>query len=217
MLPGYVEGVWNAQDIHIDLARLTQMAGARLIAAAATRLAADDRLVHIQARPPVHFDILSVNVGGAPDLNAIQGAADHCIPVKPIGRFRSQLAALTAREYPQQLAIIGGGAAGCELALALSKRWQDATGRRPEITIFARGARLVPEMPSRAARLIFEALTRIGATVHCGRAVTSVEAGGLQLQDGSRHEFGACFLVTSVAAPQWIADSGLDLCEHGFL
>ena len=72
-------------------------------------------------------------------------------------------------------------------------------------------------MPARAARLIFEALTRIGATVHCGRAVTSVEAGGLQLQDGSRHEFGACFLVTSVAAPQWIADSGLDLDEHGFL
>ena len=217
MLPGYVEGVWKAQDIHIDLARLTQMAGARLIVAAATRLAVDDRLVHVETRPPVHFDILSVNVGGAPDLNAIQGAADHCIPVKPIGRFRSQLAALTARGYPQQLAIIGGGAAGCELALALSKQWQDATGRRPEITIFARGARLVPEMPARAARLIFEALTRIGATVHCGRAVTSVEAGSLQLQDGSRHEFGACFLVTSVAAPQWIADSGLDLDEHGFL
>ena len=217
MLPGYVEGVWKAQDIHIDLARLTQMAGARLIVAAATRLAVDDRLVHVETRPPVHFDILSVNVGGAPDLNAIQGAADHCIPVKPIGRFRSQLAALTARGYPQQLAIIGGGAAGCELALALSKQWQDATGRRPEITIFARGARLVPEMPARAARLIFEALTRIGATVHCGRAVTSVEAGGLQLQDGSRHEFGACFLVTSVAAPQWIANSGLDLDERGFL
>ena len=217
MLPGFVEGVWSEQDIHIDLARLAQMAGARLIVTAATRLAVDDRQVHIAGRPPAHFDMLSVNVGGAPDLNAIVGAAENCIPVKPIGRFRSQLAKLTAKGHPQRIAIIGGGAAGCELALALSRRWRDATGQRPEITVFMRGARLVPEMPARAARLIFEALTEIGATVHCGHAVTNVEAGRLRLENGDRHEFGACFLVTPVAPPQWIADSGLDLDERGFL
>lgn len=217
MLPGFVEGVWTAQDIHIDLARLSQMAGARFITAAATHLAVDDRLVHMHDRPPAYFDILSVNVGGAPDLTAIDGAAENCIPVKPIGRFRAQLARLTEREHPQRLAIIGGGAAGCELALALSRRWQTATGKRPEIAIFARGARLVPEMPARAARLIFEALTNAGATVHCGQAVTKVETDNLWLQDGTRHEFGACFLVTAVAPPRWIAASGLDLDERGFL
>ena len=217
MLPGFVEGVWTAQDLHIDLARLSQMAGARLIAAPATHLAVNDRLVHIEGRPPAHFDILSVNIGGAPDLTAIEGATENCIPVKPIGRFRAQLASLTARGYPQRIAIIGGGAAGCELALALSKRWQNATGKRPEIAIFARGARLVPEMPARAARLIFEALTSAGATVHCGQPVTKVETGSLRLEDGTNHEFGACFLVTAVTPPRWIATSGLDLDGRGFL
>ena len=217
MLPGFVEGVWTAQDIHIDLARLAQMAGARLITAPATHLAVNDRQVQIEGRPPVHFDILSVNVGGAPNLNAIDGAAQNCIPVKPIGRFRSQLASLTENGYPQRIAIIGGGAAGCELALALSKRWHDATGRLPDIAIFTRGARLVPEMPSRAARLIFEALTGIGAAVHCGHAVTAVEETRLQLENGSHHEFDTCFLVTPVAPPDWIAGSGLDRDKHGFV
>ena len=31
MLPGFVEGKWSDQDFHIDLARLAQMANARLI------------------------------------------------------------------------------------------------------------------------------------------------------------------------------------------
>ena len=217
MLPGLVEGIWTEQDIHIDLARLAQMAGIRLITAPATRLDADNHLVHVEGRPPVHFDLLSINVGGAPDLETINGASENCIPVKPIGRFRAQLAALTEKGYPQRIAIIGGGAAGCELSLALSRRWQTATGQRPEMAIFTRSARLVPEMPTRAARLMFEALTRIGATVHCGRAVTDVDAGSLQLDDNSRHEFDVCFLVTPVAPPRWVANSGLDVDDRGFL
>ena len=31
MLPGFVEGAWTEADIHIDLAKLASMAGARLV------------------------------------------------------------------------------------------------------------------------------------------------------------------------------------------
>ena len=217
MLPGFVEGVWSAQDIHIDLARLAQMAGARFINKTVEHIDADAQLIHLKNRPPSTFDVLSLNIGGEPDLNAIDGAAEHCIPVKPIGRFRNRLEALIATGYVGRLAIIGGGAAGCELALALSKRWLDATGTRPQINIFTRSARLVPEMPARAARLIFNALSAAGISVHCGQSVTGVMANELYLEDGSRHGFDVSFLVTAVAPPAWLANTGLTLDERGFV
>ena len=99
------------------------------------------------------FDVLSVNIGGEPNVKAIPGAASHCIPVKPISNLRDRLYALTAMGHPERLAVISSGT-GCELALALSRQWLDATGKRPRITIFARSARLVPEHPVRAARLL---------------------------------------------------------------
>ena len=217
MLPGFVEGVWPAADIHIDLARLAQMAGARFVHTPITGIDATAQMVHLEGRPPLAFDILSLNIGGEPDLQAIDGAADHCIPVKPISRFRARLEALTANRHPGRLAIIGGGAAGCELALALSKRWLAATGTRPQIDIFTRSARLVPEMPARAARLIFEALSAVGATVHCGQSVTGVMRDELYLDTGARHAFDSCFLVTAVAPPAWLADTGLALDDRGFV
>lgn len=217
MLPGFVEGAWSAPEIHIDLARLAQMAGARFITEAVTRIDADAQLLHLENRPPLPFDVLSLNIGGEPDLTAIDGAADHCIPVKPIGRFRNRLDALTATGHPGRLAVIGGGAAGCELALALSRRWLDATGKRPQITIYTRSARLVPEMPARAARLIFTSLTAAGIAVHCGQSVTGITANELSLEDGSRHEFDVGFLVTAVAPPAWLANTGLTLDERGFV
>lgn len=217
MLPGFVEGVWSAPDIHIDLARLAQMAGARFITEAVTGIDADAQLINLENRPPLPFDVLSLNIGGEPDLNTIDGAAEHCIPVKPIGRFRNRLEDLTATGHAGRLAVIGGGAAGCELALALSKRWLDATGTRPQIDIFTRSARLVPEMPARAARLIFTSLTAAGIAVHCGQTVTGVMANELYLEDGSRHGFDVSFLVTAVAPPAWLANTGLTLDERGFV
>ena len=217
MLPGFVEGVWSAQDIHIDLARLTQIAGARFISEAVRHIDADAKLIHLENRPPLPFDVLSLNIGGEPDLKAIDGAAEYCIPVKPIGRFRDRLEALTTTGHASRLAVIGGGAAGCELALALSKRWLDATGTRPQIDIFTRSARLVPEMPARAARLIFQALSAVGVSLHCGLRVTGVMANELYLEDGSRHGFDVSFLVTAVAPPAWLASTGLTLDERGFV
>ena len=217
MLPGFVEGAWTEADIHIDLAKLASMAGARLVHAPVTGLDAEADRLHVNGRPPVPFDVLSVNIGGEPDVKAIPGAASHCIPVKPISNFRDRLSALTAMGHPERLAVIGGGAAGCELALALSRQWLDATGKRPRITIFARSARLVPEHPPRAARLLYECLTKACCAVRCGHPVSHIEANRLHLDNGDAHEFDACFLVTAVAPPAWLRQTGLELDAAGFI
>ena len=87
MLPGYVEGAWTAADIHIDLAKLANMAGARLVNAPVTGLDADAGRLTVNGRPSLSFDVLSVNIGGEPDVKAIPGAAEHCIPSQADQQF----------------------------------------------------------------------------------------------------------------------------------
>ena len=216
MLPAYVEGVWDDDDLHIDLAHLAQFSGARLIVAPCSGIDADGHKLLFDDRPPLHFDILSINIGGQPDLGAIEGAADHVIPVKPIAEFQKAFDDLLAAGLPKRLAVIGGGAAGCELALALNKRWRDH-GASPEMTLYSRSTRLMPQMAPRASHLMFAALLDSGIKIQLGRAIEKIDAGQIRFSDSTSKTFDACFLVSAVRPPRWLSTTSLALDDSGFI
>ena len=214
MLPGYVEGLWQADEIHIDLVRLAARAGAQLIHAAAIRLDADSRLLHLAGRPPLRFDILSVNSGAAQATDSLPGAADHAIPVKPIAHFIQHLP--ETESVAGAIAVIGGGSAGVELALALARRTQGAAVR-PDIHLISRSERLVPTLPKRASRLITKALEKAGIHLYLNCPAKAVTAAGLTLEDGRQIQAAHRFLVTETRPPDWLKDSGLALDDRGWL
>ena len=216
MLPAYVEGVWNDDDLHIDLAHLAQFSGARLIVAPCTGIDADGHKLLFNGRPPLHFDILSINIGGQPDIGTIEGAADHVIPVKPIAEFQKAFDHLLTAGLPNRLAVVGGGAAGCELTLALNKRWRDH-GASPQITLYSRSTRLIPRMSPRASHLMFGVLLDAGIKLQLGRAVDKIDEGMIQFGDNTSDAFDACFLVSAVRPPRWLSTTGLALDNSGFI
>ncbi|MGB1870247.1 MAG: selenide, water dikinase SelD [Candidatus Puniceispirillaceae bacterium] len=237
MLPGYVEGVWQDEDLHIDLRHLAAAANARMIVATVTGIDADLKQINFDDRPALRFDVLSINIGGQPSLAMIDGAAKHAIPVKPIAKFQTQFEKIIfpksqqepaqnlpqnlpqtfSKNLPKKLAVIGGGAAGCELALALITRWKAETGTAPELSLITDKDRLMPQMTPKAAKLVDKTLRAGGADILYGSRVTAIDANTLTLESGKTIGFDACFLVTQVAAPGWLADTGLDLDSDGFV
>ena len=66
MLPGLIRGDYEFDQAHIDLAPLAAAANARLILAEATAIDLTARSVVVTDRPPIGFDLLSIDVGGTP-------------------------------------------------------------------------------------------------------------------------------------------------------
>jgi selenide, water dikinase len=136
MLPGYLTGDYSEAESHIDLRRLSRFAGARLCQTAAAGLDLANRLVQCEGRPPVAFDLLSIDIGSSPSSGAIAGA-EHALPVKPVRGFIDGWAEIERRILvaggPFRLLIIGGGVGGIELCLSLQHRLRGrlASGGRP--------------------------------------------------------------------------------------
>src|SRR5215475_5112336 len=126
MLPGVVAGIYAAEEAHIDLVRLAAATGARLIHAEATGLDREHKRVAVANRPPIAYDLVSIDVGITPDLASIDGAVEHATAVKPIGSFLSKFNSLLARcrqtNGPRRVVVIGGGAGGVELLLSVRSR-----------------------------------------------------------------------------------------------
>src|SRR5262245_2120862 len=126
MIPGFIAGHYTFDDCHIDLARLAAWTGARLIHAEATGLDRDNHLVMLKDRPPVGYDLLSIDVGSAPNIDTIEGADEWATPVKPIAELGRRWLDFVERmkdwRGPLKVVVIGGGAGGVELTLALDHR-----------------------------------------------------------------------------------------------
>ncbi|MEX2473812.1 MAG: bifunctional NADH dehydrogenase FAD-containing subunit/selenide, water dikinase SelD, partial [Marinobacter sp.] len=97
MLPGYVAGHYSYDDVHIDLSRLAEFAGARFYRDEAIGLDRGNKRVRCRSRPDVPYDLLSVNIGSSPRVEEVRGAADHAVPVKPITGFNARWLTLLSR------------------------------------------------------------------------------------------------------------------------
>jgi selenide,water dikinase len=226
MLPGLIAGRYARDEMHIDLARLARAAGVRLIHAAATGVDPSSRRVLFADRPPLRFDTLSINVGIAPDVSGIEGAEQFAICVKPISRFTARLDAFFAAarrpDGPRRVAVVGGGAAGVELAFALQARLRReaaGAGLSPgdfKVTLASGGA-IAPALSAGVRRRINRRLARAGIAVATGARIARIEPSAIIDHEGRRIDADVAIVSTAARAPSWLAAAGLPQAKDGSL
>ena len=219
MLPGLIAGHYDFDEAHIDLGPLARFAGARLFHDTATGLDLASRRVLCRDRPPVPYDVLSIDTGITPALD-VAGAAEHAVPVKPIGslvaRWKHLKERVRASPARLRLAVVGAGAAGVELTLAIQHalRRRAAAGAQfpdPAFHLFSSADHVLPTH-NRGARARFARVLRErGVSLHVGRRVVRVEAGRVVVEGGAVVEVDEVIWATAAAAPRWPGESGLDV------
>jgi len=226
ILPGHIAGHYSFEQVHIDLRTLAQAAGARFFRSEVIALDRSAGQVVCEGRPPVPYDWVSINIGATPRLG-VPGAASHALPVKPIDRFHQRWLELLARVRTHsgklRLAVVGAGAGGVELILAMQWRLRaelKALSRDPdalEFHLYSSTAQILPSHNARVQRHFTQVLRQRGVQLHTGQAVTEVWAGCLQTASGQVFDADAVIWVTQAAGAPWLRETGLALDEAGFI
>ena len=226
MLPGFVAGHYSLDECHIDLVRLAQFAGARVIHGAMCGIDRANKRVLIEGRPPLSYDFLSIDVGITPLLEPIAGAADHALAVKPVSLFAPKWQALETRALreggPRRIAVVGGGAAGVELVLAAHHRLHmlaTEAGINADAFSFSlvAGNALLPSHNARAQALARTALSEAGVQLIEGDPAKAITARAVDLGSGRSIPADAVLISTKAAAPTWFAATDLPRDSAGFL
>jgi selenide, water dikinase len=227
MLPGLIAGNYGLDDAQIDTGPLTRFAGARLYQDEVVDLDIAGRRVICRRRPPVPYDLLSLNIGSTPNTADVPGASENAIPVKPIDGFLSRFEALVARVLARKgrtrVALVGAGAGGVELLLSVERRLRrevtragfDAGGL--SFALVSDVPEILPSFPA-AFRLRFHTIFAArGIDVLTGASVTRVEAGRLVLDGHAPIEADELLWTTQAAPARWLAKARLPLDPRGFL
>lgn len=227
MLPGYIAGHYSYDEVHIDLSRLCVFAGARFIQAEVTGLDRTAQTVLLRDRPPLPYDLVSINIGSTPSVRQVTGAAQHAVPVKPIYQFNQRWLALLerARQHTGDLtiAVVGAGAGGVELCLSMQYRLrQELTrlGRKPttlHFHLFTAEATILPTHNQGVQRRFAQVLMQRGVHVHTAARVAEITASGVRVATGEWQAADEVMWVTQAGGAAWLQSTGLALDAAGFI
>ncbi|MEO1552784.1 MAG: selenide, water dikinase SelD, partial [Pseudomonadota bacterium] len=203
MLPGFVAGHYDRDELDIDLVRLARQSGARLIVDRAIGIDTTRKRVQLATRPDIAYDTLSIDIGISAKTPPQPDHLPTIITAKPLGPFADEWAHLVTRIQADQaapkIAILGGGVAGIELALAMAHRLNGLGCSTPAIQVLETGHEPLRELNGAARRAL----------------LSEAEKAGIKIETDANLSAAAPdtdFIVSAAGASphSWIAETGLD-------
>lgn len=229
MLPGTLAGLYDREQMQIDLVRLCAAAGIRFLKADVRGLDLERREVLLEGRPSVPYDMLSIGVGSVPsglDEIACDADSEPCnrpIPIKPMQTFLQRLdrrllhAVERAGERPLRIAVVGGGVAGVEITLGLTPHVKKLLGSTPQLVLIDPHEHLAGGLGEKAVRRVEQELVGREVEIILGHDVSQVSAGELQLSGGRRVPTDLVLWTTGAEAPPLLGKLRLPTDDSGFL
>jgi selenide,water dikinase len=194
MVPGLIAGIYQHDEVAVDLRDLAEQAGVALVVAEITGLDLQNQQLQLDQRPALPYRRLSLNLGAV--TSAKPAPPSGLVPIKPLEPALGFLADQDEQMSKPAIAnspfqVVGSGLAAVETVMALRQRWP----KRP-LVLHIRQERLKPALK----RALQEA------------SIQLIETRNLDQTD--QLETAAGLLCTGSRAPHWLASSGLPCCPN---
>lgn len=207
MMPGLIAEHYQTRQCRIALPKLCAAADVEFIQGTMVALLPETPELLLATGETLRSTWLSLNLGSLPWLPEQSGDGMELLSVKPFADFIRRWQQWL--ETPEPVAVLGGGAAGVELALAMA-------GRMPTIHLFSEGE-LLAGHPPRLRRLALRHLQHAKVQVHEQVSIQAVH-GNTLIGDGQIRWRGRRLVVATGPNPlEWLRESGLRLDARGFI
>lgn len=217
MLPGWIAGHYKLEQCQIELRPLVKQAGAKLVLDQVISLEADNHFLQLAGGGRIDYDLLSINVGGECNHSLLLEAGERLLPVKPLNGFIRKWQTIVGMASERKsffVVVVGGGAAGVELALAMRYALNKVSDKTRVALVTSEKGLLVGHN-SRVSRKVRKLLHLRGIALHetTARGVEN----GLLLADGLQIWPDVVIAATGSAAPDWVRKSNLRVDGRGFI
>ncbi len=223
MVPGFVAGQYAQSELTLDLRRLAERAGARLLLDRVVGLDPRARRLRLAGAPDLPYDLASLDVGSTVAGADLPGVREHALATRPMAQLVAGVEGILARGRgaapgaPFRVAVVGAGAGGVELAFAFRARLLALGVAGAEVLLLEAAPGLLPGAPRALARRVARAAARRGLLFRGGASVRAVTAGEIALEGGGRVPFDALVWAAGAAAHPFLQASGLPVDPRGYV
>ncbi len=189
----------------------------------------DDEGQEVTPQRAFGYDTLVVAIGSQSNDFGTPGVAEHALKLETPAdarRFHARVVNACIRAHAQatplrqdqlQVAIIGAGATGVELAAELHRTTREMVAygldrvdaeKDIKVSLIEAAPRVLPALPERLSKATEKLLRELGVEVNTNAKVAEVQPGGVRLGDGRVLPAELIIWAAGVKAPDFLKDIG---------
>lgn len=230
MIPGCIANFYTPRQTQIPLDELAQWAKVEYYHDTVVSIDLDNQMVKLKNHEEgIHYDVASIDIGSTSrGLDIASGVLQYAIPTRPIDLLVEKIQQAADKVSAQdklKVVVVGGGAAGVELAMGLKARFGplvcDDDEEHLQVTILDSGSELLPYESPACRQALREVLQEKNIHVKHNCRVKSMEQDVISLEDGSDITYTHCIWATGAAPHSSLVNqfklAGLSIDEHGWI
>ena len=217
MGPGMLSGIYQPEEIRVDVKKLTENRGGEFVKNDVVRIKPEIRAVVLKTGQTIDYDVVSFNIGSAVPIKDSERGRKNIFTVKPIEKLLDVRAAVidALKGRKLEIGVAGGGPSGVELAGNLH-RLVGRNGGGGNISL-AVDIPLLDGFDSRIRKAVKNSFRHKGIELYENMPVSHLENRSLVFNDGSRITCDLLIYATGVKPSPIFYESGLPTGVDGGL
>jgi selenide,water dikinase len=235
MLPGTLAGLYQPDEMDIDLYRFAESCGARLIVDEVIGFEPEIRRVLLADRPPMRYDVASIGIGSVPGQRELWAGNRAVLSIKPMATFRarfeqrlaevlgkigaSEAGAPLAKGGKVSIVVVGAGAGGTEVSFGLDA-WLRGRGIDVQVSLVDGNSEILAGYSGGTIARARNEFVRRGINLYLGRRVAGIRSEVLPtvvFDDDTSLPADIVIWATAAAPPPMLANFRLPKTDDGFL
>eukprot|EP00571_Detonula_confervacea_P001707 CAMPEP_0172330682 /NCGR_PEP_ID=MMETSP1058-20130122/61530_1 /TAXON_ID=83371 /ORGANISM="Detonula confervacea, Strain CCMP 353" /LENGTH=525 /DNA_ID=CAMNT_0013047907 /DNA_START=122 /DNA_END=1699 /DNA_ORIENTATION=- len=205
MVPGCVSKLYTLDQVQIALDSLAEWSGIEFVCGKVVGMSIEndgEKMVIVEEtdengnyiKKEIPFDVVSIDIGSTTrDFTSIPGASEHTISTRPISDLVLRIQKeedilkekLSTGGLPDgaHVVVVGGGAAGIELSLALRARWNGILDSKLSITLIDSNDALFPSESSACRSALKQVMEKYNIEVRHNLIVDEVTSSHIHVSN----------------------------------
>ncbi|MBM7703634.1 FAD-dependent oxidoreductase [Metabacillus iocasae] len=206
MFSGYTEGLYKSEDVSISLPNLCNRANVTMIEDTIIRVDAKQKQLIGLSGSVYTYDAVSFDIGSTHEQ-----IPNLTIPIKPNFHFPSFMTEMRKSPYP---VIIGGGAAGIEIACSI-QAWKEREKENGVVTLITPS--LLPTYSPSIQQKVKRLIEQRNIRVITDKVVIGTDSTAVTTSTGHNVPYSSLLMLTGAKSLPLFEHSTLKTDEEGFL
>jgi NADH dehydrogenase FAD-containing subunit len=215
MGPGLLSGYYNIDEARFDLKGIVESAGCKFIEMEVNRIVPSEKKIILSDNSELFYDFISFNTGSDAISLPVSGNVINLYPVKPIENITLIRDRITQEKKNLKIAIVGGGAAGVEVAANLNELVVK-NKVNSEISIISRD-HLLPGYTEPFYSKILDMLQLKGIKIYEYKNVELIEPENIVFTSGDKLKYDLAVNASGITPSRIFTHSGMKTGADGGL